>query len=58
MSLPALAETREEPMGSITNIKGTIHLVRGGNEDVAEKGVRLYPSDVIRTREGGVLGWF
>jgi len=56
MSLPALAETQEEPIGSITNIKGTVRVLRGENEVVAEKGARLYASDAIRTGEGGGVG--
>ena len=55
-SAPALAATEEELVGSITNVKGPVHLVRGGNEAVAEKGARLYVSDMVRTGEGGGVG--
>jgi len=56
MSYPAWAETKEDLVGSITTVKGTAVLVRGNDEIVAGKGVRLYVSDVIRTGEDGGVG--
>ncbi|MCC6696105.1 MAG: FecR domain-containing protein [Candidatus Hydrogenedentes bacterium] len=56
MCLPVLAESQDNLVGSITDIKGTIHLLRGEDEVKAEKGTRLYTSDVIRTEEGGGVG--
>lgn len=53
---PALAEFKDEPVGSITDIKGAVHLTRGGKEIAAEKGTRLFSSDIIRTEEGGGVG--
>ncbi|HOD49370.1 MAG TPA: FecR domain-containing protein [Candidatus Hydrogenedentes bacterium] len=51
----SLAESQEELVGSIANVKGTIHLLRGQNEVAAGKGTRLYASDIIRTdAEAGV----
>jgi hypothetical protein len=55
-NFPALAETQKELMGSVTNVKGPVHVVREGQEITAEKGLRLYPSDVIQTGEGGGIG--
>ncbi len=55
-SSPARAEAAEGLVGSVTTVKGPVHLVRGGNEIVTEKGARLYLSDVIRTGEGGGVG--
>jgi hypothetical protein len=56
MSLPVFAVPTEELVGSITDVKGTVNLVRGGNETVAEKGARVYASDIIRTGEGAGAG--
>lgn len=55
-SLPASAEDQQELVGSVTDIKGTVQIIRAGNEVVAEKGARLYTSDVIRTGKGGGAG--
>jgi len=56
MCVPAVAESHEELMGSIANVKGPVHVLRQGQEVVAEKGLRLYPSDVIRTGEEAGVG--
>lgn len=50
------AETPEELVGSITEVKGTVHVVRADKEITAEKGTRLYRSDVIRSEEDGGVG--
>lgn len=56
VGLPATAESQKELMGSVTDVKGPVHVLREGQEIVAEKGLRIYPSDVIRTGEGGGIG--
>lgn len=56
LCLPVLAESQDNLVGSITEIKGTVLLLRGQDEVTAEKGTRLYTSDVIRTSEGGSVG--
>lgn len=52
----ATAETPKELMGSVTDVKGTVQVLREGQQIAAEKGLRLYPSDVIQTGEGGGIG--
>ncbi|GMV90756.1 MAG: hypothetical protein AMXMBFR82_05340 [Candidatus Hydrogenedentota bacterium] len=54
--LSALAETQQELVGSITDVKGTVQVIRGGDEIAAAKGTRVYASDVIRTNEEGSVG--
>ena len=56
IGLPALAASQEESVGSITDVTGTVHLLRGEKEVVAEKGARLYSSDVIRTGQEAGIG--
>ncbi len=54
-SLTALAESRDDLVGSVTDVKGTVQVIRSGAELAIEKGTRLYASDVIRTdTEAGV----
>ena len=56
INISAFAENQEERVGSITDVKGTVHVVRAGTEVIAEKGARLYSADVIRTGEGSGVG--
>jgi hypothetical protein len=56
LSVLAQAQPSEELVGSITEVKGTVQVIRGENNLVAEKGTRLYQSDVIRTDVGGGVG--
>ena len=56
MGAAGWAETREDLVGSIATVKGAAQVIRGDQELAAEKGVRLYASDVIRTGEGGGVG--
>lgn len=56
VSLDALAQTAEDLVGSITEVKGPVSLVRGDDTLTAEKGTRLYREDVIQTEAGGSVG--
>ncbi len=55
-ALPLAAELPQEPIGSITNIAGAAHVLRAEQELVAEKGLRLFAADVLRTGAGGGIG--
>lgn len=52
----ALAEDQPALMGSVTNVQGSVHVLRADQKIAAEKGLRLYPSDVIRTGDDGSIG--
>jgi len=52
----AFGEGQPAAIGSITKVEGPVSVVRGDGEIAAEKGARLFPSDVIRTGEGGSIG--
>lgn len=56
VAYPALAATEKELAGSITTVDGVVSVIRDGQELAAEKGLRLYPSDVLRTGENGGVG--
>lgn len=54
--LPAVAETEEELVGSVTDVKGTVHVIHGDQDGVVAKGARLYTSDVLRTDADSSVG--
>jgi len=56
LGCPAWAAPQDELVGSITDVRGPVHLVRAGNEVIAEKGARLYSADVLRTDQGASVG--
>ncbi len=52
----AFAESSEELVGSVTEVKGTARVLRPGGEFAAEKGTRLYTSDIIHTGPDAGIG--
>ncbi len=54
--LPAAAASVQELAGSVTNVNGEVTVIRGMQQLVAENGLRLYPSDVVRTGENSGVG--
>ncbi len=55
-NVSASAQTADDRVGSITEVKGPVQLIRNGTEAAAEKGARLFASDILRTEEGGSVG--
>ncbi len=55
-ALPVLAEDPQELVGSITNVNGTAFILRGDQEIAAEKGIRLFQADILRTGDDGSIG--
>lgn len=56
LSAPALADNHEGLVGSVTDVEGAVTIVRGDEVIAAEKGTRLYKSDVIQTNDAGGVG--
>lgn len=55
--IPALAvETQQGLVGSVAGAQGTVSILRDGKSNVAQKGFRLYQSDVVRTAEKSSVG--
>jgi len=51
-----LAGAEPVSVGSVKNIQGRVHIVRGGETVPAEVGSRLYQNDTIVTGEAGTIG--
>ena len=42
--------------GSVTNISGSVHVVRNGEQVPLEKGMKIYRTDRIKTGQDGSIG--
>ena len=55
-NLAAVTALAEDLVGSVTDVKGDARILRGDQEISLEKGLRLFPLDVVRTGADGGVG--